>query len=241
MNGTAYVGLVDATRAELRERISLARDRFDCLVRTADPNARPPRSRWTVQQVVAHVLTVAHRYRDISRGQEYHRARTPGEVAVINQAELEAALAPIPELADRIRALAEEMDAYFDKLADDRTTVVFHAGAVVDGTTAQTNWLGELLLHGEDVARAIKAPWEIAERDMLLIARGLMQIAPAFVRADIAPDTDTRVALNIPGARPYLLHIRGASAELRERQPDDRTDVVLRGPASVLTKMLYQR
>jgi uncharacterized protein (TIGR03083 family) len=241
MNGTAYVGLVDTTRDELRERISLARDRFDYLVRTADPKARPPRSRWTVQQVVAHVLTVAHRYRELARGQEYHRAGTPGEVAVINQAELEAALAPIPELADRIRALAEEMDGYFDQLADDQTMVPFHAGAVVDGTTAQTNWLGELLLHGEDVARAIKAPWEIAERDMLLVARGLMQIAPAFVRAGIAPDTDTRVAINVAGARPYLLHIRGDIAELRERQPGDRADVVLRGPASALTKMLYHR
>ncbi|MDT5174695.1 MAG: hypothetical protein QOG37_1946, partial [Mycobacterium sp.] len=221
MNGTAYVGLVDTTRDELRERISLARDRFDYLVRTADPNARPPRSRRTVQQVVAHVLTVAHRYRELARGQEYRRAGTPGEVAVINQAELEAALAPIPELADSIRALAEEMDGYFDQLADDQTMVPFHVGAVVDGTTAQTNWLGELLLHGEDVARAIKAPWEIAERDMLLVARGLMQIAPAFVRAGIAPDTDTRVAINVAGARPYLLHIRGDIAELRERQPGD--------------------
>jgi hypothetical protein len=96
MNDTEYVALVDTTRDELRGRIELARRRFDRLIRTADPLAHPPGSRWTVQQVVAHVLTVAHRHRELAHGREYRRAGTAGEVAVINQAELDAALTPEP-------------------------------------------------------------------------------------------------------------------------------------------------
>ena len=68
MNATEDVALVDTSRDELRERIALARERFDRLVRTADPLARPPGHDWTVHQIAAHVLTVARRYHQFARG-----------------------------------------------------------------------------------------------------------------------------------------------------------------------------
>jgi uncharacterized protein (TIGR03083 family) len=241
MNDIEYTPLVDTTRDELRERIELARQRFDRLVRTASPHARPPRSRWTVQQVVAHVLTIAHRYRDLANTGDYRRAASASQVALINQCELEAAMAPICELADRLQALTPVMDSFFDAVADEERILPFHGGGYIDGIASQTNWLGELLLHGHDIARAVKARWELPERDMLLIARGLMQIGPAYLRAEIPPGTDVCVALQVPGARPYLMHIHHGSADIRERRCDDRPDAVLRAPASTLTQLLYQR
>jgi hypothetical protein len=112
MNDTGYIPLVDTSRDELRERIGQARERFDQLVRTADPLARPPGSNWTVQKVVAHVLTVAHRYRGMAHGREYPHAANPRDSDVINQRELEAVIAPIPELADQLQTLAVEMDSF---------------------------------------------------------------------------------------------------------------------------------
>lgn len=242
MNSTEYVALVDTDRDELRERIDLAQKRFDRLVRTADPLARPPGSRWTVQQVVAHVLTVAHRYRELAHGREYRAAGTAGELAVINQVELEAVMAPVGELADQLRALAPELDGYFDTLTGDWLTSQFHAGVVVDGITAQTNWLGELLLHGYDITQAINARWELPERDMLLVSRGMVQIGSGYpLRAGVAPETDVRVAFELPGARPYFVHIHGGAAEFRQRRPSDRPDAVLRAPASTFALVLYQR
>jgi len=242
MNDTEYVALVDTTRDELRERIELARTRIDRLVRTADPLALAPGSCWTVQQVVAHVLTVAHRYRELAHGREYRPAGSARELAVINQVELEAALSPVNELADELRVLAPELDDYFDTHTNDGPTIPFHAGAVVDGITAQTNWLGEMLLHGYDIARAVKAPWELPERDMLLISRGMMQIGSGYpLRAGVPPETDVCVAFKLPGARPYLVHIQGGTAEFRARRDDDRPDAVLQAPASTFALMLYQR
>lgn len=241
MNDTEYVALVDTSREELRERIALARDRFDRLIRTADPLARPPGSDWTVQQFVAHVLTVAYRYRQVARGLEFRRAVNPAEVQLINQTELEAVMAPLSELAERLREVEAEMDNFFDDVSNDRPDILFHFDILVSGFTAQTNWLSELLAHGHDVARATGTPWELPERDMLLVLRGMMQVGPAFLRADVAKHTDLCVALKVPDARPYVIHIHDGIVELRERRTRDLPDAVLRVPASTLAQMLYQR
>ncbi len=241
MNGIGYVSLVDTTRDELRERIGQARERFDRLIREADPQARPAGSDWTVQQYAAHVLSVALHYREIIHGREYLRAATTGEVHLNNQAEMEALIAPVPELADQLQAVEAEMDGYFDAHTDDRPVIPFHGGVMVSGITGQTNWLGELVMHGQDIARAMKAPYKIDERDMLLVARGMMEYGHGFLRADTSPDTDICVALKVPDARPFVIRIQGGVAAFRARTPADRPDAVLRVPASTLTEMLYER
>jgi hypothetical protein len=242
MNDTEYVALVDTTRDELRDRIGRARARFDRLIRTADPHARVPGLDWTVHQVVAHMLSVAHRYQAVAEGRDLRRATSGRELAEVNRTELDALMAPIPEIADQLNDLAPVMDALFDTCSSDRV-YEFHCGAFVDGITGQTNWLAELILHGRDVARAIRAPWEIEERDMLLIARGLMQCAegPGYLRAGLPAGTDVCVALKLPGARDYVLHIHDGAVETRVRRPADRPDAVLRMPASTLCDMIYQR
>lgn len=240
MNDTEVVALVDTTRDELRDRIAQALARFDRLARAADPQAQLPGSTWNVQQTVAHVLTIAQRYLHEQQGDSRLVAH-PREVNVLNQNELEAALAPVWELADQIQAVAPELDALFDTVANEPPVLPFHCGAHVDGITWQTNWLGEMLIHGRDIARAAEAPWEVPERDMLLIARGMMQIAHAYVRTTIPPRTDICVAIDIPGARPYLIHIHDGIGELRVRHHNDRPDAVLRVPASTLTLLFYQR
>ncbi|GAA4291347.1 hypothetical protein [Mycobacterium paraffinicum] len=151
-------------------------------------------------------------------------------------------MAPVTEIADELNGLAPTMDAFFDTCSNDRVYEL-HCGAFADGITAQTNWLGELILHGRDVARAIKAPWEIQERDMLLIARGLMQFAdgPGYLRTGLSAGTDVCVAVKVPGARPYVIHIHDGVIEIRARRPADRPDAVLQAPASTLCDMMYQR
>src|SRR6516162_5517435 len=224
MNDTEYVALVDTTRDELRERIGRARDRFDRLIRTADPHARVPGLDWTVHQVVAHMLSVAHRYQAVAEGRDFRRATYPRELDEINRTELDALMAPIPELADRLNGLASVMDALFDTASNDRVYEV-HCGALADGIAAQTNWLGELILHGRDVARA------------------LMQFAegPGYLRAGLPPGTDVCAAFKLPGARSYLIHIHDGAIELRELRSTDRPDAILRAPASTLCDMMYQR
>ena len=100
----------------------------------------------------------AHRYQAIGFQRKFRGAAGAHEVKAINQIELEEAMAPVPRLADQLQELAPQIDGYFDTLIEDRPAFEFHGGALVSGFTAQANWLGELLLHSHDVARAVNAP-----------------------------------------------------------------------------------
>ena len=63
MNRTDSLAIVDTDREELRDRIDVMRQRFYRLALCADPSARRSAFDWTVQQIVAHVLSVACRYK----------------------------------------------------------------------------------------------------------------------------------------------------------------------------------
>jgi hypothetical protein len=240
MNDTDCVALVDTDRDELRDRIGEMRQRFYRLARSADPHARRRGLDWTVHQVIAHMLCIAHRYQAIIDGRDFRRAGHPRELDQINQDELEAVMAPVPELVDQLEALEPVMDGFFDSLPDDYT-LELHCGAKGSRIVVQVNWLFELILHGEDIARAVGAPWEVRERDMLLLLREGMELAPAYVSAGISPATDICVALQVPGARPYVMHVHDGIAETRVRRPSDRPDAVLKAPASTMARLLLHR
>jgi ketopantoate reductase len=141
MNDTEYVALVDTTRDELRDRIGRARDRFDRIIRSADPHARVPGLEWTVHQVVAHMLSMAHRYQAVAEGRDFRKATYARELDEINRTELDALMAPIPEIADQLNDLAPVMDTLFDPAVRSACT----SSIVVPSRTAsqgrRTGWL----------------------------------------------------------------------------------------------------
>lgn len=240
MNDTDNGAIVDTDRDELRDRIEVMRQRFYRLARSADPHATRPGLAWTVQQVVAHVLCVALRYRSFIETGDFRRAKNPRELDRLNQDEMEAQMAPISELVDQLEALEPMMDAWFDGLRDDFAGE-FHCGAIISGPVVQINWLGELILHGDDIARSIGAPWDISERDMLLYLREAAEVAPVYARADMDPRTDICIALQVPDARPYVVRVRDGAVEMRARRPGDRPDAVVKVPAATLAAMLLDR
>ncbi len=240
MNDSDLNVIVDTGRDELRDRIEVMRQRFYRLALSADPYATPPGMKWTAQQIVAHVLAVAHRYRSLAETGDFRRAANPRELDQLNQEEMEELVVPIPELVDQLQALEHLMDTWFDNLPADFAGE-FHYGVTVCAVIAQVNWLGELVFHGDDIARAIGARWEISERDMLLYLREAVDMAPSFARKDMNPATEICVALKVPDARPYIIHVHDGMLDMRSRRPDDRPDAVLKVPASTLTLMLLNR
>ena len=149
-------------------------------------------------------------------------------------------LKPVPALLDELRSVSGDLEVALDAFTDD-TVLPFHTFAEVSGAAWQSYWLGELLMHGEDIALAVGARWEIRERDMLLMLRGMMEIGHVYVRENISRDINASVAFRLSGARPYLMHIHDGIAEVPDLRPADRPDAMLRGPASVIAQMFYGR
>jgi hypothetical protein len=49
------------------------------------------------------------------------------------------------------------------------------------------------------------------------------------------------VALEIPEARPHVIHVHDGIADARARRPDDRPDAILKGPASTPLRLFLHR
>ena len=241
MNSTGYIGLVDTDRTELRERIAVARRRFDASGAPAAPDARVPRSEWTVQQTVAHVLTVAHRYRSgrsgrrlpprrssAGGGRDQPRGARGGHGTGIRTCRSVAG----PRTGNGCllrRARRSRRDVSLpphDRRLGDGADELAGRTAISMGTT----------LPGPS-RRAGNFPNAIWRS-----CCGACFSSPRHGCVAIpAPPRDMCVTLEIHGARPYLIRIHGGRAEIRERRAEDRPDAVLKGPASVFTQLLYQR
>lgn len=240
MNDASCDAIVDTDRGELRSRIDDVLQRFCRLARSADPDARRPGLEWTVQQVVAHVLSLAHRYEAIAEGRDVRRADRAHDLNKIYRDELNKVMAPLPELVDQLEAFAPVLDSCFDKMPAN-ARYEYQCNAMCSGLVLQVIWLGELVLHGEDIARAIGVPWDISERDMLLYHLVPVELAHSLLRADLAKSTDISVALQVRGARPYVMHIHDGILDMRPRRPGDRPDAVVKAPPSTSIKLLMNR
>jgi len=148
--------------------------RFAQLARTADdPEARVPTSPdWTVRQAVMHVVTVAPRYAAGPEGRG-RWAATPDLLPALNDDEIRALGAPsMAELADRLgrdlAALCEQIRGY----GVDAPAFRFHGGGRIAADQALGILLGELVVHGHDVAGALGRPWAIDPGHAELFAWG---------------------------------------------------------------------
>jgi len=234
---TEHYQLFVATDArELWSRIETAADRFFELARAVPPDLQLKGSAWTTRDVVGHLLTVIRRY---THGATL--GETPRDVDRINDEEL-AALGSVAcaELLDQLeRELKLTREFFAPDGLDLHMRVSFHGGAQIDFAAALSNIIGELLIHGLDVARAAGRPWPLDERDALLILNGVVQILPAYAVRDT--DRSLRVRLSVPGARPWLLSFDRGQLTSAPANSDDTADVVVRVPASTLALTVYSR
>jgi hypothetical protein len=230
---------VATSTEELHDRIDAAHHRFVALVGSvAEPGAVDAEA-WSTHDVVAHVVNVVNRYNEFDPSR---LAPDPRGVDVVNAREL-ALLADRPTV-DLIGDLADEMQTFRDKWGPKAgisldTPLPFHGGASIDFQSGLTNLLGELLMHGLDVARTSNVPWEIDDRDGALLCAFGTQILPYYVRS--TNEHDLVVQFELDGVSPWTLDVRGAHADVRPRQHDERSDIVVRGPALPVALLFYAR
>lgn len=204
-------------RDQVMDALHEASARFIALVESLDraDGQRPvPNLDWNVAETVAHVLTV------VRRGfADRRRSETAASVADLNQVVLdETPERDLPVLADLLRRDAHTaIDVVFPKIPEDRV-FPFHGGVTTTMTPALRIVLGEFLVHGYDVAHAVGRPWEITDREALLLAGN--ELLGAWVRPDAPTE---RYELQLGDSPP----IRFEVASRRLTPTDEPPDVVI--------------
>jgi uncharacterized protein (TIGR03083 family) len=159
--------MLDASRAAL----GAATARLADLIRPLpDLEQHIPDSEWTARQAVAHLINGLDLYSEIATG-------TPSPIAGSTPA------AYAEEALRRIADVAETDPAKLAYLLDDAserfrssvtgqagdTVVTWHAGIELELTTLAGLMLGEVVLHGYDIAVATRRPWPLIPEEVGLV------------------------------------------------------------------------
>lgn len=165
--------------AVARPAVAGALKRFTGLVSSVDPSLQLPTSDWDASDVAAHVLIVARAlegYLGAEREPVLDITDVPGSNARV--------LAERPERdIERLSVELEIATAGFFRNSDHATgtdPASWHGMDVTVGTVYGI-YLGELLLHGRDVALAAGRPWPISRSDATMIFEGAAAVAHGFL------------------------------------------------------------
>ena len=212
------------------EREQAAFERTAALFREVDAALALPDGSWTARDVLAHLCNVARRYTSAPR-----LADTPRGVDAINAEEL-AELSDVP-----MGELLGKFERAFGRYREVWTAVgpehmwPFHGGGQMPTAALRTNWLGEMTLHGYDVASAAGIAWPVSIDDALDLLAFLRLIVPVYTR----PGTPTTVAV-APDVGPAWT-IQVGTDGVTTVDGDRGAEAGVRGPAWALVRLLYQR
>lgn len=216
----------------LRDEIADLAEQVATMLRDApDVSARVDGTEWTVAEVGAHLVDVARRNVTLARDPSPtpfpgSPSETHARRAALNERRLEQLDERDPEkLAAMLVSDNEDVIAAYG--ADPDASVHWY-GVPLPATSAATVWLGELLVHGRDLARTLGSDWVIEPEQALAVIDALVPLLPAVVdpeRARRMAGTAYHLRLR-PG--PEYTFVLDRDGRLRvERARPERADVRL--------------
>lgn len=195
-----------------RASVGRATARVADLLRAApDPEAPVPGLEWTVGELGCHLVSLTKRYEGFARAAG--RAM-PASMPELNAQELEELRAKLtaqePEefratpLAELARMLEEGTTTLLGLLPSGDTPIRFY-DVDTDAVSIVAIWLDELVVHGLDLARALRRPWSIDRSDALMAIAGLLTILPRFVDQDSARGYRATYEIRPRGGTPVVM------------------------------------
>lgn len=239
----------------MRAALEVTGERFAALVESArDPGARATRH-WSVADTAAHVAAIAFQYTGLARGgeralpmgglAEQVAATTVDTVAVLNELTLRQFTERDPgALARGLRTDIREILRVSAEL-DPALPVPWLGGSRVPLAGILAHLLNELLIHGRDIARRLRARWAIPPAhaglfiDLFLV--GVLRYGVGRLLDNDQAPRERRIAVELRSAYTVAVTLVLHRGRVTVEQPGGATDVRLSFDPATLNLLMFHR
>ena len=224
--------------ASARHGLTAAVDRYARMVEAQPAIDVPiPGSAWTARDATVHLAGSHHRHLGYVSGdtppaatldKAVLDARARGQIA-------ENAEADPKTLADQIRDGFAELLAATARVPADRP-IAYHGGLTTNLAELTGVHLGEYLIHGYDVATALRLPWPVDPDQASLVVAAYRMFYRVTFQPAAAAGLRASYRLEIPGKAPFHVTVGDGAYEEPARPPS--IDCVI--AADSVTALLVQ-
>ena len=195
---------------------------------------------WSVLQTLGHLVTVTPRFAAGPEGAGTW-ANEPPDLAGINDREL-SALGELSaaDLQVRLDDAVEDVIRQVGRYGAEAPTYRYHGGAFVAADRALGILLGEYLIHGSDIAAAVRRPFPIPRDEAALAIDGVVPISTGWVDPVAARGHTATYEIRIRGGGTYTIVFRDGTLEARDG-PSPRADCRISANPAAFLPVLYRR
>ena len=199
--------------------------RFAELVRSApDADAKVKGLEWTVAELAAHVATVLD-------WQSYSTARfdpaVPGAHPAYNQRLLDQF--PERDLTTLAGIIEDRAAEAADRLGNDPTRRLYTFTVARTAASYGAVLLGELLVHGWDLARTLHRPWKISKDQARTVVYGAAEVLPFVVNRAVAKRLQCAFEIRLRGGEPVFIRVGNGAVETSVGEGPEYVDLHVSG------------
>ncbi|HSN44265.1 MAG TPA: maleylpyruvate isomerase family mycothiol-dependent enzyme, partial [Propionibacteriaceae bacterium] len=183
------------------------------LARVTDPSPRAIGT-WTIGETANHVSGSARNLVAIASGRA--RPHSLGDVDEANARDLAADTERDPgRLVPRFTRGEAELVDWLRAAPGDPQIELFEDVQVPSSTMAAME-LGEILVHGRDIARAARLPWRVDPAQSALVLQGYVPLLPSMLDSERAASSHLTIDLRVRGVSPIVIRVRDGVLDVEE-------------------------